>query len=239
MKAHTVFFCFTLLLLLLGSTLPPTAQAQSYTQEEIVDYFLEIALGSEFKNKDRRIKKWQKDIRYHIIGNPHTEYLAELERVMDELHKLTGLSFTEVRKTRQANLVIVFGSANNYIEIEPQAKKYTDKNWGLFFTRWNGLGEIYYATMYVDIFRAKGKQVKHLLREELTQLLGLMRDSYKYKESIFYQRWTTGTEYAPIDRALLRLLYHPDMPMNANKEVAREAAVQIIRQMGVDKLLAE
>ncbi|NIK72783.1 hypothetical protein FHS56_000269 [Thermonema lapsum] len=228
---------FLWLLLLLNCC--ASSKAQTYTQEEIVDYFVEVALGSEYGNEDKRIKKWKKEIRYHIMGNPHPEYLAELGRVIDELHKLTGLSFTEVKKRRDANLVIVFGSAENYIDIEPQAKKYTDENWGLFFSRYNGLGEIYNATMYVDVFRAKGNEVKHILREELTQLLGLMRDSYRYKESIFYQPWTNVTEYAPIDRALLRLLYHPDMPMNANEEVARQAATQIIRQMGVDKLLAK
>ena len=62
--------------------------------------------------------------------------------------------------------------------------------------------------MYVDIYRANDQEQKHLLREELTQSLGLFNDSYKYPESIFYQDWTTTTEYAQIDRELIDMLYN-------------------------------
>jgi hypothetical protein len=63
--------------------------------------------------------------------------------------------------------------------------------------------------MYVDIYRCESLDgQKHLLREELTQSLGLFNDSYKYENSIFQQRWTETTEYAPIDRVLIDMLYN-------------------------------
>ena len=63
--------------------------------------------------------------------------------------------------------------------------------------------------MYVDLFRNSDvESYKHLLREELTQSLGLFNDSWDYPESIFYQCWTTTTEYAPIDRELIDMLYN-------------------------------
>jgi len=54
-----------------------------------------------------------------------------------------------------------------------------------------------------------GGQVKrsHLIREELTQSLGLMDDSYAYPDSIFYQEWTATQEYSDIDRKLIEMLY--------------------------------
>jgi hypothetical protein len=63
--------------------------------------------------------------------------------------------------------------------------------------------------MYVDIYRCtKLDGQKHLLREELTQALGLFNDSYKYDNSIFQQSWTTTTDYAPIDVKLIEMLYN-------------------------------
>ena len=47
----------------------------------------------------------------------------------------------------------------------------------------------------------------HLIREELTQVLGLFQDSDRFPDSIFYHPWTTVTEYADIDRDLIRILY--------------------------------
>jgi hypothetical protein len=63
--------------------------------------------------------------------------------------------------------------------------------------------------MYVDIYRCESIEgQKHLLREELTQSLGLTNDAFDYRESIFYQKWTETTEYAPIDRKLIEMLYN-------------------------------
>ena len=63
--------------------------------------------------------------------------------------------------------------------------------------------------MYVDIERTSTNDgQKHLLREELTQSLGLCNDSYDYPESIFYQGWTETTEYAEIDKELIQMLYN-------------------------------
>tara|TARA_B100001093_G_scaffold520464_1_gene616279 strand:+ start:7859 stop:8116 length:258 start_codon:yes stop_codon:yes gene_type:complete len=72
--------------------------------------------------------------------------------------------------------------------------------------------------MYVDINRANLAEQKHLLREELTQSLGLARDSQKYPESIFQSAWTTTTKYTSIDSDLIRLLYHPDMRIGLTKD---------------------
>jgi hypothetical protein len=63
--------------------------------------------------------------------------------------------------------------------------------------------------MYVDVVRTTDEEAqKHLLREELTQSLGLTNDSWKYPESIFYQGWTTTTTYTEMDKRLIDLLYN-------------------------------
>ena len=64
--------------------------------------------------------------------------------------------------------------------------------------------------MYVDLERTGDnfEAQKHLLREELTQSLGLFNDSWKYPESIFYQGWSTVTEYSDMDKRLIDMLYN-------------------------------
>ncbi len=51
----------------------------------------------------------------------------------------------------------------------------------------------------------------HLLREELTQSLGLMNDSPRFPHSIFYGGQSNDTTYLPIDRQLLAMLYQDDI----------------------------
>jgi len=92
-------------------------------------------------------------------------------------------------------------------QINRVSKDLTQHNWGMFSV--NSGAEIRRGEMYIDIYRCHSLNgQKHLLREELTQSLGLFNDSYKYDESIFQQSWTETTEYAPIDRVLIDMLYN-------------------------------
>jgi hypothetical protein len=68
---------------------------------------------------------------------------------------------------------------------------YTGTNFGLFYAYWNGSYEIYKGSMYVDLERTPTPEAKrHLLREELTQALGLMNDIQQEPESLFHGYWT-------------------------------------------------
>jgi hypothetical protein len=49
---------------------------------------------------------------------------------------------------------------------------------------------------------------KSVLREELTQSLGLCNDSWEYPNSIFYQGWSTNTEYSDLDKEIIQMLYN-------------------------------
>jgi hypothetical protein len=49
---------------------------------------------------------------------------------------------------------------------------------------------------------------RSILREEITQSLGLCNDSWKYKNSVFYQGWGTVTEYSDLDKEIIQMLYN-------------------------------
>ena len=71
---------------------------------------------------------------------------------------------------------------------------------------------------------------KHLLREKLTQSLGLARDSHLYDYSIFQQSWTTVTQYSQMDKDIIRLLYHPEMEVGLDKTQVEDLLVQILKK---------
>ena len=49
---------------------------------------------------------------------------------------------------------------------------------------------------------------KSILREEITQSLGLCNDSWKYPNSIFYQGSSTNTEFSDLDKEIIQMLYN-------------------------------
>lgn len=51
----------------------------------------------------------------------------------------------------------------------------------------------------------------YLAREEIAPMLGLAKDPDRYPTSIFQQNWTTTQSYADLDRALIEMLYRPQL----------------------------
>ena len=196
--------------------------------ESVISYFKEVALGFEFGNESKITRRWERKMKVFIGGKPTPALLAETNRIVNEINDLAANEFKVevVGDSLQSNFYLFFGSGDSYAAIFPSQLSLVASNWGLFTISFNGSNEIVKGNMYVDIFRANLIEQKHLLREELTQSLGFARDSDLYSESIFQQSFTKTTEYAPIDRDLVRLLYHPKMKVGLDRDQ-------------VDKLLRE
>lgn len=99
---------------------------------------------------------------------------------------------------------------------------------GMFWVYWQNGSTIFKGHMYVDIQRTVELSCqKHLLREELTQALGLMQDSFSYEQSIFYQDWTCGNEFADVDERVIAYHLHPDMKPGMTREQARQVLLTL------------
>lgn len=182
----------------------------SFTQvDSVKNYYKRIAFGNEFNGDISGEKKWNTDVKIFIIGEPDADLSEELTKILKELNDLIDpieLSITNNRS--ESNVIVLFGSKSDFIELDSRVEPYVKYNEGLFMIEYIN-GEIDYGEMYVNTKgKLTAKEKKHILREELTQLLGLCNDSYMYKNSIFYQGWSDGTEYAQIDKELIKLLYN-------------------------------
>ncbi len=185
-----------------------------------VDYFKEVALGVEFGAGAGSIRKWTTDIRYVIVGDAGSENLDELDRVAAEINALINVELIEVFSEAEANFVVFFGSgedyANNY---ESNATNLIGSNNGLFWNYWNGRFEMVSGSMFVSTTLVDDAQLlKHIIREELTQAMGIFNDSFSYEDSLFYQGFSKTTEYAPIDIEVLELLYSPSILPGMNED---------------------
>ena len=199
--------------------------SRKYTSAQI-NYFLEVALGSEFGNQVTTIKKWNKDVKIKVVGSPTAEDLNTLNTVIDDINTLTNGSIrlqiaslpgrnkpqgytasTRSTVANNANVELYFVPVSQFGRYEPN---YQPVNYGFFWDLWNN-NVIYKSRVLISTVGITQKERSHLIREELTQSLGLMQDSYKYKESIFYQGWTDPTDYAEIDKALIEMLYRPEI----------------------------
>ena len=184
---------------------------------ETLDYFFEVALGSEFGNFSTSIiRKWQNDLAIEVHGQPAMSDLEELERIIAEINELQ--SGVRLRIAASSGSVqLHFTTPDEFSLFEPN---YVAGNDGFFWTYWFG-AHIVRAHIFVNVEQEEIFR-KHLLREELTQSLGLMNDSTRYEDSIFYQSWTDTNEYSFLDQILIQILYRDDVRAGMNREALME-----------------
>jgi hypothetical protein len=227
-------FLILVLVLLLSSCTEEEAEKEAALDaysKSVISYFQEIALGFEFGSATKITRRWETNMKIFVGGSPSAAHLAELNKIATEVNQLATINFKMeiVTDTLQSNFYVFFGSGDQYGAIYPGLKNLVGSNLGLFNVSWNGREEFVGGYMYVDIFRANELEQMHLLREELTQSLGLANDSFLYPESIFQQNFSTKvTQYAKIDKDLIRLLYHPGMKVGFNFDQVEVALTQIL-----------
>lgn len=189
------------------------------SQDSITDYYKEITSKSEYTlDKDTSSyvpKRWKKDVKIFVKGFPDSVVCSELDKVVSELNEL--IETIEIKITdneSEANLIAYFGWFIDYDKIEPKVVSFTANNYGLFCVYSDRSSNLVNGSFYVDIVRCNWFPTneaivfkKHLLREELTQSLGLFNDSMKYPNSIFYQVWSETTEFSELDKELIRRHY--------------------------------
>lgn len=129
-----------------------------------------------------------------------------LNHVIEEINAIIGRPKLKI-DDQNPNIEIYFVPESDFSKYEPN---YAPGNLGFFWVWWNDSFEITRARIMIST-DPNLKERPHLIREELTQILGLMNDSWTYEESIFYQGWSGTTEYAEIDKVIVDMLYRPEI----------------------------
>ena len=208
-------------------------------QKDVISYFKDVALGFELGTTTHVVRKWDHDMKIFVGGTPTTVLTAELNRIIDEINGLTSaddFSISITTDSLESNCYLFFGAGTTFAGVIPFFADQIENNLGLFYVYFDNVENLDQAVVYVDMVRTTEVAIqKHLLREELTQSLGLARDSEKYPESIFQQSWTDVTEYAPIDRALIRLLYQPDIKTGLDENSVEPVLEKLVVDLNISE----
>jgi hypothetical protein len=173
--------------------------------QETVEYFDEVAMGTEDGRRYDHVTRYTTDVKIYMEGHQPQYIVDELNSIVSELNGIINTVDVQVTNSKSdANMVISIGSLDKIKNEYPVFKNTIYQNANAGFS----IG-MNYSNVFLNTNNIRSVQhAKHVLREELTQAMGLMNDSYKYPESVFYQGVSETTEYAPIDRELIDILYN-------------------------------
>ena len=193
-----------------------TTLGKSQTQQEIQDYFNEVAYGSDETpgEKANKITKWNEDIKLFVDGNYTSQDLMTIKNLLTELNTLiTPLKMTIVKNKVESNSIVYFGDFNSF-----NARHLNNSN---EYIDCNGYCLIYgydenTIITNTKIFIRTGTSAldkKHAIIEEITQSLGLANDSYSYENSIFYEGYSTTQQLSKMDKEVIKMLYDDSYAM--------------------------
>ena len=190
-------------------------------EQEAIAYLTEIGFGVEYGSSSTVLHKWTTDVNLRMYGSPTPTDVATLTQVVTELNELIrGIELT--LNDGPADVEVHFVPESQFQSIEPH---YQPVNYGFFRVWWDHGGTMEGPWRGRILVASEGitqQERSHLIREEITQSLGLFRDSWRNPDSIFYQGWSATGEYASIDGPTIRLLYQPQLLPGMTKLEVRE-----------------
>ena len=192
-------------------------------EKEIIDYFKEIALQSEYDDNSQRVIKWKKPMLLYVVKEKELKsQMSVIKKVINEINELATDGF-EIKLTDNlltSNSVLYLCEKDRVRELDREFYELLTDDIdyeiaGLAYS------EYFAATYIIDrsfIFVSTEEEFnvqESTILEEITQSLGLAFDSKKYANSIFYkdksEQKIRTSEYSRLDRDIVRLLYHPEM----------------------------
>ena len=156
------------------------------TPGDVLGYFNEVALKSEYGEDPGVLCRWEDKIVYEIKGDATEEDITLIEDLAARLNSIEG--FPGIRRASglaRANLVISFTDRDDIAASFEAA----DEN----------------AAIDKDLTDER----KSTICEEFLQSLGPANDSYKYITSVFYQGFCTAQTPADVDWAVMEMIYSP------------------------------
>lgn len=182
--------------------LPAQAACNVALSPADIDRAAAIAIGAEYGDARAVVTRWHGDVTVGVAGAPRAEDRAALEAVLADLAAL--IAPTRIRLVDGgADMLVQFAPVDEFPQLLPE---YVPGNYGFFWMHWDEAG-ITDADVLISTTGLTRRETDHLIREEVTQALGLANDRDDEADSIFYAPWTDTQTYSASDTRVIRALY--------------------------------
>ena len=217
----------------LGKTAPDAdlVRAAGYTKQQIVDYFLEVAVGSMYGDKGQAVK-WGAPIRYFIAGSPTQ---ADTERVEAVIAALNGVpncpGISKAETESEATLLINFEPLEvvneafaEYLEQDPGD--------GINGFTYFSVNPVTSCKVYINSEAAQTMR-DFIILTNLFSSMGLFNSSTKYADSVFYRGEMSEGQELPtwpstLDWALVQLVFSDSVSAGMNASRARSVVEKLV-----------
>ncbi len=206
-------------------------------ERELIEYFKEVALNSEFDDSPLKTIKWKRPMYLFIYKDK--EYVHQIKVIKKTVNKINelaedGFKIELTDDKLKSNTILYLCGKDKAVGLDSILFEGIDEDFaGLAYVEsdWEDY-RITNAKIFIDIEESLEVQESTIL-EEMTQSIGLMNDSERYSNSIFYQHQIEdniiNNEYSKMDKDIIRLLYHPKMKPGLNSKQCEKVIKKILK----------
>jgi len=189
----------------------PYKLTQKYDQKTI-EYFREITLRNEFNSKvKKRPVRYKKDLKIYLSGTYEKYMVDEVQNILTDLNAIINpIQLNLVKNKSDANMIIFFGDYKSFVRTNPDLADIPQIKTceGYFNIKTKG-DEIKSSRIFINMDSQDSQlDTRDCIREEISGCLGAINDSWKYKNSTFYQGSNFVTEFSTLDKIIIHMIYN-------------------------------
>ncbi|MDJ0685871.1 MAG: DUF2927 domain-containing protein [Alphaproteobacteria bacterium] len=233
------------------------AADDSFTKQELIEHFIGTAFGAEYfesfsDDADAgTLKRWEKPLRVLTIASQEDGKV--LFEKLNEISKLTGVQWRPIglESPETFNYLVAIADRNELREVltglakrRQHVRQFVDLIFKGFYEKarficlgwveFNQKTELYFAFVLVESPAPSGLpgpvvSVADCLEEELAQSMGLANDFPNKPGTVFSDDpLQVQRQLTEIDKAALRLLYHPKLQAGMTESEVRRTLDRIL-----------
>ncbi|BDD12122.1 hypothetical protein FUAX_45540 (plasmid) [Fulvitalea axinellae] len=187
--------------------------------KEAINYFYETAFYQDYVGRQERLIKWKDHIFVNSLGDLWPGDSIIIQNTITSINALDlpiKLQLTE--DSSLVNTPIYFGEQKELERILNLTSSRYFQGAGLLskesdVINQTKIGISNNATSYKTCSISDSATIRNsIILEELSNSLGIVGDSWRYKESIFFEGPYPNPVYSELDKEIIRFLYEPGMP---------------------------
>lgn len=211
-------------------------------EEELLDYFNDIVLKSEYFDQSERVVKWMEPMKLFISKEKvYDRQMTAVKKAINYINSLAtdGFRIELVEDISKSNAILFLCDKSRIKVLAPdfyktlEAVQMKEDFCGLTSILFSETSyAIWKVMIFVDIDETIQMQENAIL-EEISHGVGISSDSDKYPNSVFYENKflekIITLEYSKMDADVIRLLYHPGMKPGLRINQVKRIIMHILR----------
>ncbi len=197
-------------------------------EKEVLQFVGDVIVRSEYGTRDIDfVKRWTRSPTLSTFGEGD-QFPRVIKSVVDQINELLpdDIQITVLEPgDESADIKVIFTAREKFQELAKKHEFTLPEGVVAYFSNWwNGKFELKKAIVLIPSDKKYGRELRHIIMEEISQSMGAGGDSSQFEKSVFYEdldaeEYGSAVKFSKLDKRLIKFLYQHVPPGASGVEV--------------------